>query len=58
MRGFMEALRILHEHRELRLSEDRVFGSVTGKQYRYDKPFAAAYEAANVKRFTLSWIAP
>jgi integrase len=36
-----EALRLLREHRDLRLSEDSVFVSVTGKQYRYDKPFAA-----------------
>lgn len=47
-----ESLRLLREHRERRLSEDRVFVSVTGKQYRYDKLFTAACEAANVKDFT------
>jgi integrase len=47
-----EALRLLREHRERRLSDDRVFVSITGKRYRYDKPFTAACEAASVKSFT------
>lgn len=48
-----EALRLLAEHGKVRrLDDDRVFVSVTGKQYRYDKPFSAACEAAGVKDFT------
>jgi integrase len=48
-----EALRLLAEHGKVRrLDDDRVFVSVTGKQYRYDKPFSAACEAAGVKEFT------
>jgi integrase len=48
-----EALRLLAEHGKVRRpADDRVFVSVTGKQYRYDKPFFAACEAADVKNFT------
>lgn len=48
-----EALRLLAEHGKVRrLDDDRVFVSVTGKQYRYDKRFPAACEAASVKAFT------
>ena len=47
-----EALRLLRDHRERLLSDDRVFVSVTGKRYRYDKPFDAACEVAKVNNFT------
>jgi integrase len=47
-----EALRLLREHKERRLSNDRVFVSVTGKRYRYHDPFSDACKAANVVNFT------
>ncbi len=48
-----EALKKLKEHGKIRrLDDDRVFVSATGRRYRYDKPFAAACEAANVEDFT------
>jgi integrase len=48
-----EALRMLREHGKVRrLGDDRVFASVTGKRYRYDKPFGEACKAANVENFT------
>lgn len=48
-----EALRMLREHGKVRkLGDDRVFASVTGKRYRYDKPFGEACKAADVENFT------
>jgi integrase len=48
-----EALRLLAEYGKVRrLNDDPVFVSVTGKQYRYAKPFSAACEAAGVRNFT------
>lgn len=48
-----EALRLLKEHGRVRhLDDDRVFRSVKGKQYRYDKDFTAACVAAKVIDFT------
>ena len=47
-----EALRLLREHGKVRrIGEDRVFVSLTGKRYRYEKVFAAACKAADVERF-------
>jgi integrase len=48
-----EALRLLSEHSQTRRADvDRVFVSVTGKRYRYHRPFSIACEAANVEDFT------
>jgi integrase len=47
-----EALRLLRGHKERRLSDDRVFVSVTGKRYRYHDAFSDACEAAKVVNFT------
>jgi integrase len=48
-----EALRLLKEHHERygKPSDGAVFKSVTGKLYRYDKPFKAALSAAGIKNF-------
>jgi integrase len=49
-----EALRLLKEHAERTKASEhgRVFKSVTGKRYRYDRPFSAACEAALIEDFT------
>jgi integrase len=48
-----ETLPMLKEHGKIRrLDDDRVFVSVTGKRYRYDKPFGEACNAAKVENLT------
>jgi integrase len=48
-----EALRLLEAHGERgKKAEARVFASVKGRRYRYDKPFTAACQAAQIKDFT------
>jgi integrase len=48
-----EALRLLKEHGKVRrLDDDRVFRSVKGRRYRYDKDFTAACAVAKVTNFT------
>lgn len=48
-----EAVRALKEHGRLRrLNDDRVFTSITGRRYRYEKPFRAACQQAQIENFT------
>ncbi len=48
-----EALRLLKEHGKVRaLGDDRVFTSIKGKRYRYEKLFDAAVAAAKIEDFT------
>jgi integrase len=48
-----EVLKLLKERGKVRkLSDDRVFNSVTGKRYRYEKLFKAACTAAKIEGFT------
>jgi integrase len=48
-----EALRLLKEHGKVRvLDDDRVFISLKGKRYRYEKLFGAACAAAKIEDFT------
>jgi integrase len=47
----LESLREWHESHGKPTGETRVFSSVTGKRYRYEKPFKAALDRAGIKNF-------